>query len=61
MKINMECATIVLVKGGHTMFTLFRIVIKIALLPIKLPLYLLWALFGGMLGGRHRVYDMWTW
>ena len=43
------------------MFTLFRFVIKLALLPIKLPLYLLWALLGGFLGGKHRVYDMWTW
>ena len=41
------------------MFTIIKLFFKLMMLPLYVPLYILWALFGRALGGKHKVYDTW--
>lgn len=40
---------------------MIRFFLKLMFFPILIPLYMMWAIFGRMLGGRHKVYDVWRW
>lgn len=41
------------------MFALIRFIFKLAILPLYIPLYCLWALFGGLLGMKHNTFSVW--
>ena len=45
--------------GGETMFKLMKFLIKLAMLPLFIPMYLVWMLMGKAMGMENKTYSIW--